>query len=119
MERFESVIEYVEEQKKAKSEGSVCVSDVNSDVWQTVESNARLAVTPFVGDIKASRMSDPPPFGWDDRLEKAQADRYMPYLNGILGWKGRQYQLVDAANNYPKMLTTRGSQLGVNFSGKP
>ena len=24
-------------------------------------------------------------FDWDDRLEKAQADRYMPYLNALMG----------------------------------
>ena len=30
-----------------------------------------------------------PAFGWDDRLEKSQADRYMPYLNKLMRVRDR------------------------------
>ena len=42
------------------------------------------------------------PFGWDDRLEKAQADRYMPYLKALIGPQDRY---VHAAEHYSAILT--------------
>ena len=30
-----------------------------------------------------------PAFNWDERLEKSQADRYMPYLNRLMRTRDR------------------------------
>ncbi|DBB16103.1 TPA: hypothetical protein ACH3X3_003466 [Trebouxia sp. C0006] len=63
-------------------------------------------------------LEKPPPFGWDDRSERTQADQYMPHMTKYLPMSTRDYQLVDIANHHPTMLSVKSlaKQLGYEFS---
>ena len=95
------------------------VSDVGSTAWEKIQRKAGLTVSPYSGSFEAPRLEPPSQFGWDDRLERAQAERYMPYLNSCLPFDKRAYQLVDAANKHPKMLSVSSlaDELGYEISG--
>lgn len=82
------VFSYVEQQSSKKA---VRISDVGSVVWQKVQVKAHLAVSPYSGTFVVTDVAQPDRFDWDDRIEKAQADRYMPYLNNNLPVNKREY----------------------------
>jgi len=98
---------------------SVNVSDVGSVVWNEVQDKAKLKVIPYTGHIVATELEKPPPFGWDDRVERSQADRYLPHMRKYLPMSTWDYELVDVANRHPTLLRVRGlaKQTGYDFSG--
>ena len=99
---LEAVFSFVEGMATPKF---IRVSKVGSTAWEKIQRKAGLTVSPYSGNFEAPKLEPPPKFGWDDRLERAQAERYMPYLNTCLPFNKRAYQLVDAANKHPNMLS--------------
>ena len=114
--RLEAVFGLVEGLAVPKS---IHVSSVGSTAWEKIQRKAGLTVRPYNGSFAAPELEQPPKFGWDDRLERAQAERYMPYLSTYLPFSKQAYQLVDAANNHPNMLSVSGlvNELGYEISG--
>ena len=114
--RLDTLFGYVERQVKKKS---VSVSKIGSVVWNEIQENARLTVIPYSGRMVIIELEKPPPFGWDDRSERTQADQYMPHMAKYLPMSTRDYQLVDIANHHPTMLSVKSlaKQLGYEFSG--
>lgn len=110
----------LEERTKPKVPAAVSVSKVDSGIWQEVATKAQLTVKPYTGEVSATEHEEPAMFGWDDRLERSQADRYMPHMNKILSFDPRRYQLVDAANHHTLLLSVKGlaDQLGYEFKGR-
>ena len=114
--RLEAVFGLVEGMTAPKS---IRVSKAGSSAWKKIQRKAGLTVSPYSGNFVAPELEQPPKFGWDDRLERAQAEQYMPYLNTYLPFNQRAYQLVDAANKHPNMLSVSSlaDQLGYEISG--
>lgn len=50
-----------------------------------------------------------PGFGWDDRLESAQADRYMPHLRHIVNLGGRGFDWIRGDSDKALLSVTSGS----------
>lgn len=98
---------------KYKSKKSVQLSSVSQSIWDTLERQEGLKMMFQDIDPKPKRLSDLAAFGWDDRQERSQADRYIPHISKIAG--GRKWTLIDAANNYPTLLS--GCFGGWNFKG--
>ena len=114
--RLEAVFSFVEGMAKPKS---IRVSKVGSTAWEKIQRKAGLTVSPYSGNFEAPKLEPSPKFGWDDCLERAQAERYMPYLNMCLPFDKRAYQLVDAVNKHPYMLSVSSlaDKLGYKISG--
>lgn len=111
---LQDLTEYLAEQKaKQKSKKSVCLSSVSQSIWDTLQRQEGLKMTFKAIGSEPKCLSDLPAFGWDDRLEKSQADRYIVHLNQIK--RGREWKLIDAANKHPTLLS--GSFGGWNFKG--
>lgn len=111
---LQELTEYLAEQKaKSKSKKSVQLSSVSQYIWGTLERQVGLEMMFNEIDPNPEHLSDLPAFGWDDRQERSQADRYIPHLNKIAS--GRKWMLIDAANNYPTLLS--GFLGGWNFKG--
>ncbi len=114
--KLDTVIGYVEQQFKKKS---VSILKVGSEVWNEIQANATLRVSPYSGHITATELEKPPPFVWDGCLGRTQADRYMSHMRKYLPMNTQDYQLVDVANHHPTMLSnkSRFKRLGYEFSG--
>lgn len=65
--QLDTLFGYVERQVKKKS---VSLSKVGSVVWNEIQENPRLTVIPYSGRMVIMELEKPPPFGWDDRLER-------------------------------------------------
>eukprot|EP00891_Asterochloris_glomerata_P001080 jgi/Astpho2/1080/fgenesh1_pg.00017_%23_19_t len=111
----EAVREALEEDRESNK--SVRVSDVNTEVWNIIQGNAKLELDVFNGTISVTPRQVPA-FDWDERLEKTQADRYMPHLHKLMRVRDRSYRLMDA-NHYPQLLMDGAHQaeLGYKFRG--
>lgn len=103
--KLDTVYGYVTQQLMKKS---VSVSDVGSVVWNEVQANAKLKVIPYTGHIVATELEKPPPFGWDDCVERSRADRYLPHMRKHLPMSTWDDELVDVANRHPTLLRARG-----------
>eukprot|EP00891_Asterochloris_glomerata_P001814 jgi/Astpho2/1814/fgenesh1_pg.00037_%23_16_t len=111
----EAVREALKEDRESNK--TVRVSDVNSEVWNIIQGNAKLELDVFNGTISVTPRQVPA-FDWDERLEKTQADRYMPHLNKLMQVRDRSYRLMDA-NHHPQLLMDGAHQveLGYKFRG--
>jgi hypothetical protein len=117
LDKLDSLIALVEAQHGMHVPKRLC--DVNISTWRSVAAKAGIQVVPFLGEIPQTKHQQLDMFAWDDRLERAQADRYIPYLQNALKLDERMYTLVDAANHHPCLLslTGRADELGFDFSG--
>ena len=115
--RLDKVFSFVEQQANRKK--VVRISDVGSTVWQRVQAKAHLAVSPYHGTFAVTEEDAPPKFSWDERLERVQADRYMPHLNRYFPVSKREYQWIDAANHHQRLfnVSSLAHQFGYEFAG--
>lgn len=114
--RLEAVYKLVEGMATPKS---IRVSEVGSVAWEKIQRKAGLTVRPYSGNFEVPKIEPPPKFDWDDCPERAQAERYMPYLDKCLPFNRQAYQLVDAANKHPSMLSVSSyaDKLGYEIVG--
>lgn len=96
---FKRMREEVELDRKSKK--SFSISGIKASDWETLGQG--ISYEWHNPQYTPKRLSDLPPFGWDDRQERTQADRYMPYLNQIR--RSREWMMIDAANRYPTLLS--------------
>jgi len=72
-QHLQTILIYIQEQGKVKA--AVSISNIKSDTWREVQRTAKLSIQ-IVDDLTAStpkeRVAE---FGWNDRNERAQADR--------------------------------------------
>ena len=114
--RLDKIFSFVEGQARKKV---VQISDVGQTVWQRVQAKAHLTVSPYHGTFTVAEEDAPPKISWDERLESAQADRYMLHLNTYIAVNKQDYRWIDAANHHSKMLsvTSLAHQFGYEFAG--
>eukprot|EP00891_Asterochloris_glomerata_P008798 jgi/Astpho2/8798/Aster-05441 len=112
----EALKQVLEESKE--SEKSVHISKAGTSVWDAVQGRAKLKVKTFNGTIPVTPRQVPA-FGWDERLERTQADRYMPHLHKFVRLQDRELCLIDTANHHTQLLVDvqHQNQLGYKFRG--
>ena len=72
-QQLQALFDALQEQKKEKP--AVSISSIKTDTWLEVQSTAKLSFR-IVEDLPASALKYTEAFGWDDRNERAQSDRY-------------------------------------------
>ncbi|KAL3144260.1 hypothetical protein ABBQ32_004033 [Trebouxia sp. C0010 RCD-2024] len=84
-----------DESRRKSSIRSAQLSNINTEIWNTVRQTARLTVASYEGSMSPTYAKKFPAYQWDDRYEGSQADRYMPYILQNIKVDSRQWQWVD------------------------
>ncbi|KAG5192777.1 hypothetical protein JKP88DRAFT_216908 [Tribonema minus] len=96
------------------------ISDANTEVWNIMRRKTGLEVMLYTAPLAVEpRRATIEPFGWDDRVEKAQADRYMPYLKALISPQDRSFELLDGNQHCSLNVDGVADILGYDFHGKP
>jgi hypothetical protein len=100
---------------------SVYISNVNSTKWEAVRTHSRLQVEVWEKPMQLSQRlksaAKVPLFGWEDALERTQADRYGTHIKRCIS-SPQDVEWIDAANRYPELLeTAKGPILPFTLKG--
>ena len=106
-----------DESRRKSSIRSAQVSNINTEIWNTVRQTARLTVASYEGSMSPTYTKKFPAYQWDDRYEGSQADRYMPYILQIIKVDSRQWQWVDVQGQRNLLTQVSMHTLGYNFKG--
>ncbi|CAG8821678.1 2916_t:CDS:1, partial [Dentiscutata erythropus] len=85
----------VENQQKSKA--AIYMSNIKCKDWNAIKkaTSLKLVAIDFIIEYKVKCKA----FQWDDRPERDQKDRYLPYLRDTLNSKYRNFELYDASKN--------------------
>lgn len=88
---------------------TVSFSEMNATEWNGIVQ--RMGLTTALREISPVPPSTRviPAFGWDDRVESAQADRYMPHLRRIMNLGGRGFDWIRGDSDKALLSVTSGS----------
>lgn len=106
-----------DESRRKSSIRSAQVSNINTEIWNTVRQTARLTVASYEGSMSPTHTKKFPAYQWDDRYEGSQADRYMPYILQNIKVDSRQWQWVDVQGQRNLLTQVSMHTLGYNFKG--
>ena len=118
LQKLDELYDHMQQQRAREAAAlTISISEVNSEAFRHMKSRAGLSLVD-VPDLGWSGSKIIEPFGWDDRLKKAQADRYMPHLQTSISLGSRELSWIDAANHHPHLLACDAHlSLGRNFRG--
>lgn len=106
-----------DEARRKSSIRSAQVSNINTEIWNTVQQTARLTVASYEGSMSPTHTQKFPAFQWDDRYEGTQADRYLPYILQNIKVDSRRWQWVDVQGQKNLLTHVSMHTLGYNFKG--
>ncbi|KAL3133259.1 hypothetical protein ABBQ38_007140 [Trebouxia sp. C0009 RCD-2024] len=106
-----------DESRRKSSIRSAQVSNINTEIWNTVRQTARLTVASYEGSMSPTYAEKFPAYQWDDRHEGCQADRYMPYILQNIKVDSRHWQWVDVQGQRNLLTQVSMHTLGYNFKG--
>lgn len=118
MQKLNEMHEYMQQQRARELAAlTIAISDVKTEAFQEMKSKADITLEDHP-DLGFACSKIIPRFGWDERLERAQADRYILHLSSSISLGSRQLTWVDAANRHPQLLTCDAHlSLGRKFRG--
>ena len=102
----EEILDYFREIKKdlkdliKKERSAVNISSVNREDWEKIQAYTGLNINVIELNVGSNPVNNIPAFQWNDLTERAQKDRYIPYLRDTvlrLATINRTVELVDTS----------------------
>ena len=118
LQKLNELHEFMQQQRARDNAAlTISISNVKSEAFDDIKSKADLRVKEDP-DLDHTCSKIIPQFGWDERLVRAQADRYIPHLRSSISLGSRDLTWIDAANHYPQLLACDAHlSLGRKFRG--
>ena len=105
------------EARRKSSTRSAQVSNINTEIWNTVQQTAPLTVASYEGSMSTTHIQKFPAFRWDDKYEGTQAGRYLPYILQNIMVDSRRWQWVNVQGQKNLLTHVSMHTLGYNFKG--